>query len=70
MKMTQAGFWHGNYGLHRLFRRNAAEKTLWDYDKELYKKRNEIERFFRRLKAYRGIAARYDKLDLMFTAFI
>jgi len=42
----------------------------WEYDKELYKKRNEVERFFRRLKAYRGIATRYDKLDLMFTAFI
>jgi len=45
-------------------------KKPWEYDKELYRKRNEIERFFRRLKAYRGIATRYDKLDLMFTAFI
>jgi transposase len=42
----------------------------WEYDKELYKRRNEVERFFRRLKAYRGIGTRYDKLDLMFTAFI
>jgi len=42
----------------------------WEYDKELYKKRNEIERFFRRLKAFRGIFTRYDKLDRMFTAFI
>jgi transposase len=42
----------------------------WEYDKELYRRRNEIERFFRRLKAYRGIGTRYDKLDIMFTAFI
>jgi len=42
----------------------------WEYDKALYKKRNEIERFFRRLKAFRGIFTRYDKLDRMFTAFI
>jgi transposase len=42
----------------------------WEYDKELYKKRNEVERFFRRLKAHRGISTRYDKLDYMFTAFI
>ena len=25
----------------------------WQYDKELYKKRNEVERLFRRLKGYR-----------------
>ena len=38
----------------------------WDYDKELYKKRNEVERFFRRYKEYRRICTRYDKLDFMF----
>ncbi len=42
----------------------------WEYDKELYKKRNEVERLFRRLKAYRRIFTRYDKLDLVFMAFI
>ena len=42
----------------------------WEYDKELYKKRNEVERLFRRLKAFRRIFSRFDKLDLMFTAFI
>ena len=42
----------------------------WEYDRELYKKRNEVERFFRRIKAYRGIGTRYDKRDIMFTAFI
>jgi transposase len=39
-----------------------------DYDVQLYKKRNEIERFFRRLKGFRGVCTRYDKLDRMFTA--
>jgi len=29
---------------------NTADK--WGYDKELHKKRNEIERFFRRIKAF------------------
>ena len=42
----------------------------WEYNAELYKKRNEVERFFRRIKAYRGIGTRYDKLDIMFSAFI
>jgi hypothetical protein len=30
-------------------------KNYWEYDKELYKMRNEIEGFFRRIKAYRGM---------------
>jgi transposase len=42
----------------------------WDYDKELYKRRNEVERFFRRIKGCRRVCARHDKLDIMFTAFI
>ena len=45
-------------------------KSPWEYDQQLYKRRNEVERFFRRLKAYRGVGTRYDKLDIMFTAFI
>jgi transposase len=36
----------------------------------LYKKRNEVERLFRRLKAFRRIFSRFEKLDVMFTAFI
>ena len=27
----------------------------WEYDKELYKRRNEVERLFRRLKGFRRI---------------
>jgi transposase len=38
----------------------------WEYDKEEYKHRNEVERFFRRYKEYRRICTRYDKLDIMF----
>jgi transposase len=45
-------------------------KNPWEYGAELYKRRNEAERFFRRLKAYRGIGTRYNKLDFMFTASI
>jgi len=42
----------------------------WEYDKERYKERNEIERYFLRLKRFRKIFTRYDKLDIMFTGFI
>ena len=42
----------------------------WEYDKELYKKRNEVERLFRRLKGFRRIFSRFDKLDVLFLGFI
>lgn len=42
----------------------------WEYDKELYKRRNEVERVFRRLKGFRRVFTRFDKLDLMFAAFL
>ena len=42
----------------------------WEYDHELYKRRNEVERLFRRLKAFRRIFSRFEKLDEMFSAFI
>lgn len=42
----------------------------WAYDQLMYRRRNEIERLFRRLKGFRRIFSRFDKLDVMFTAFI
>lgn len=42
----------------------------WVYDKELYKKHNEVERLFRRLKGFRRVFTQYDKLDVMFLVFI
>jgi len=42
----------------------------WEYDKAMYRRRNEIERLFRRLKGFRRIFSRFDKLDVMFVSFI
>jgi len=42
----------------------------WEYDREMYKRRNEVERLFRRLKGFRRIFSRFEKLDVMFMAFI
>jgi len=42
----------------------------WRYKKALYRRRNEIERLFRRLKGFRRIFSRFEKLDLVFIAFI
>ena len=36
----------------------------------MYKRRNEIERLFRRLKGFRCISRRFEKLDVMFIGFI
>jgi transposase len=43
---------------------------LWDYGRKLYKRRNETGRFFRRLKGFRCVCTRHDKLDRMFISFI
>lgn len=45
-------------------------KNLWDYDKNLYKFRNKVERFFQTLKNNRRIATRYEKLDDNFLGFV
>jgi len=47
-----------------------TRRDPWTYDTELYKRRNEIERLFGGIKRFRRVFNRYDKTDLMFTAFI
>ena len=49
---------------------NPQRKQPWSLDKERYRRRNEVERLFRRIKAWRRVFTRYDKLDVMFAAFI
>lgn len=45
-------------------------KAPRDYDRHLYKARHLIENFFAKLKQYRGIATRYDKLAINFLSAI
>ena len=42
----------------------------WAYDRQLYTRRNEVERLFRRLKGFRRIFTRFEKLDVLFLGFI
>lgn len=58
------------FGLEPVVPPKSNRLNKWEYDRELYKKRNEVERLFRRLKAFRRIFSRFEKLDMMFTAFI
>jgi transposase len=36
----------------------------------MYRKRNDIERLFRRLKGFRRIFSRFEKLDVLFLGFL
>ncbi len=47
---------------------NRKIKRIFDFD--LYKSRHLIENFFAKLKQYRAIATRYDKLDVTFLSAI
>lgn len=49
-------------------RSNRRKKYRWK--KALYRERNRVERFFNKLKNFRRIATRYDKLGANFFAFI
>lgn len=49
-------------------RSNRKKKYRWK--KAIYRERNHVERFFNKLKQFRRIATRYDKLGATFMAFI
>ena len=49
-------------------RANRKKKYRWK--KAIYRERNLVERFFNKLKQFRRIATRYDKLGAAFFAFI
>lgn len=45
-------------------------KVQREYDRQQYKHRNRIERFFNRIKNYRRIATRFDKTDASYLAML
>ena len=45
-------------------------KNQRKYDEALYKERNHIERMFNKIKHFRRVATRYDKLDVAYLAFV
>ncbi len=48
----------------------SNRKIQREYDTELYKERNLVERLFNKLKHFRRVATRYDKTAAAFLAFI
>jgi transposase len=57
-------------GIHPVIPPKSNRKEAINYDREKYKLREKIERFFNKLKQFRGIATRDDKLGHIFLAFI
>ena len=48
----------------------SNRKVQREYDKEIYKERNKVERFFSRIKQFRRIATRYDKTGSSYMALL
>jgi transposase len=48
----------------------ATRTHQWSFDRETYKVRNLVERMFNRLKDFRRIATRYDKLARNFASAV
>jgi transposase len=49
---------------------NPQRLKPWRLDKKLYRQRNHVERLFRRIKGFRRVFTRYDKLDALYRAFV
>jgi putative transposase len=48
----------------------SNRRTPIAYDKALYEERNLVERFFNKLKQFRRVATRYDKLLANYRGFV
>ena len=66
----QIRFFIAEHGAVACIPDKANFRIKHDFDSELYKQRNVVERFFQRIKNYRHIATRYDKLALCFLNFV
>ncbi len=63
--------------IFRCYRNNSIRlssffnrRVHWEYYRELYKKHNEVEKLFRRLKGYRRVFSRFDILGVISMWFI
>ena len=58
------------HGFHLVVPPKKNCKLPWLYNRQLYKQRNVIERYFLRLKRFRKVFTRDDKLDSIFSSTI
>ena len=57
-------------GIKAVIPGRSNRRVRIEYDRMLYKERNQIERFFGRLKINRAIATRYDQLAESFLSMV
>jgi len=58
---TQLREWLEGRGTQPVIPPRKNRKTQYEYDRDLYKQRNAVERFFCRIKDFKRIALRYDR---------
>jgi transposase len=59
-----------NSGAQVVIPPKSNSKKPWDCDYYRYKERHLVECFFNKIKHFRRVATRYDKLSSMFQAFV
>ena len=51
-----------------------SRRRIWhkarEYDQHIYKERNAVERMFNKLKQFRRVSSRYDKLAISYLSFL
>jgi transposase len=57
-------------GIEPVIPPKAHRVDVMRYDKEQYKQRNKVERLFNKLKQFRRVATRYEKLTATFLGFV
>ncbi len=69
-KATKRASWHWTLALSPCGAPLKTRIEPWEYDREMYKRRNEVERLFRCLKGFRRIFSQFEKPDAMFLGFL
>jgi transposase len=49
---------------------NPLRRRKWRLNKTLYAQRNIVERLIRKIKGFRRVFTRYDKLDALYNGFV
>ena len=57
-------------GLEPVVPPKSNRKKPWSLNEVVYKTRNEVERLFRRIKGFRRLFTRFEKLDVMFMGYL
>jgi transposase len=57
-------------GIRPVIPTKANERPQRHFDRDLYRERNQIERCINRLKQYRRVATRYEKLAVNYRAMV